>query len=45
MEPEDEVYGFDINTKEYPASMFGSLQQVGQEWYLEGLGAEIRDAS
>ena len=36
------MYGFDINVNEVPVSMFGSVSQVGSEWFLESLGAEIK---
>lgn len=45
LEREEAVYSFDINTTEYPASMFGSaFPAANQEWYMESLGAEVRDS-
>jgi hypothetical protein len=39
MENDDAVYSFDINTSEYPTSMFGSaIQTPSQDWLMESLG-------
>lgn len=42
LEKDENVYGFDISINELPVSMFGSINEVGNEWYLESLGAEIK---